>query len=66
MPQNIQAYADDTNKGKRARGFCQVIRHITQYTIEGPNVKAHLSDPYNEVILALTTLNMAVMKHCAI
>lgn len=47
-------------------GLCQDIQHITQYTTEGPNIKAHLSDPYNEVIVALYSSNMALMKQCAI
>jgi len=46
-------------------GLSQDTKHITQYTTEGPNVEAHLSDPYNEVILALSSLNMALMKQCA-
>jgi len=46
-------------------GLCQDIKHITKYITEGPNVKAHLSDPYNEVILALSSLNMVLMKQCA-
>lgn len=50
-------------KAKQLVGLCQDIR---QCIVEGSNVKAHLSDPYNEVILALSSLNVAVMKQRAI
>jgi hypothetical protein len=37
-----------------------------QFMIEESNIKAHLSDTYNEVSLALSSLNVAVIKQYAI